>query len=208
MKASKREHWEQTAQEFSTVYKKERSVLRRAVNKVFNRGQAERIYMTLKECKNVTGKKILDIGCGLGQASSELAKRGAVVTGTSLASNRRVFTGNKHELEGIYVFICDAFFHHVFDEDFDISIALGFFDHVEDSFPYLKKMKLVTNEKCIMSFPSRFGLQFPIRILWPRSQKYPLYVYTKKEKKRLLSPIFSRFKIKEISAGYHCVDSV
>lgn len=208
MEASTEEHWEQTAQELSTFYKKERSVLRRAVEKIFNKGQAERIELTLRNCKNVRGKKILDIGFGLGQASGELIKREAEVIGISSAPNKSTFAMSKHEIEGIYVVICDPFFNHVFDEDFDISIALGLFDYVQNPLPYLKKMKLLTREKCIMSFSSKFAFQVPIRILWPRSRKCPVYFYTKKEIKRLLSPIFFRFKIKNISAGYHCVASV
>lgn len=198
------EYWEQTALEFSIYHRKERNVLRRAVKKIYSKSQAERIDLTLRECRSVMGKKILDIGFGLGQASGVLVKRGAEVVGISSVLNKGSFA-DKHKTKEKYTVIDDAFCNHVFHEDFDVCIALSFFDYVQDAMPPLKKMKLLTREKCVISFSSRFVLQVPIRILWPGSRKWPVFFYTKKEIKRLLSQMFSRYKIKNISAGYHCV---
>lgn len=202
MQDSTREHWDNIAQEFDTFYKKEKDALRRAVDKIFRKGMAERVNLTLQECKNVKGKRILDIGCGLGHATTELMKRGSEVVGISSTVNATRL------IKEMYVLICDDFLDYPFDESFDISIALGFFDHTGNPTPYLKKMKLLTREKCIMSFPSQFAFQVPIRMIWLRSKKCPAYFYTKKRIKRLFHPIFPRFKIKNISAGYHCVASV
>ncbi len=197
-----REHWNGIAQEFDTFYKKEKDALRRAVDKIFRKGITERVSLTLQECKNVKGKRILDIGCGLEHAATELTKRGAEVVGISSTVNITTLA------KEAYVLICDDFLGYAFDESFDISIALGFFDHAGNPNPYLKKMKLLTREKCIMSFPSQFAFQVPIRMIWLRSKKCPAYFYTKKKIKRLFHPIFPRFKIRSISAGYHCVACV
>lgn len=194
-----KEHWDRIAQEFDTSYKREKDALRRAIDKVFRKSMTERLVLTLQECKNVKGKRILDIGCGLGYAATELMKRGAEVVGISSSANKTRLT------KEAYALLCDDFLGYAFDESFDISIALGFFDHTGNPNPYLKKMKSLTREKSIMSFPSQFAFQVPIRMIWLRSKKCPAYFYTKKKIKRLFHPIFPRFKIRNISAGYHCV---
>jgi len=199
MQDSAKEHWYNIAQEFDTSYKKEKGALKRALDKIFRKNMIERVNLTLQGCRNVKGKKILDIGCGLGHTATELIKRGANVVGVS--SNVNATRLIKEE----YVLMREDFLNSVFDETFDITIALGFFDHTEDPTPYLEKMKLLTREKCVMSFPSQFAFQVPIRMIWLKSKKYPAYFYTKKKIKRLFYPIFPRFKIKNISAGYYCV---
>ena len=199
MEDSKREYWDNIAQEFDTFYRKEKDALRRAIDKIFRKNMTERLILTLQECKNVKGKRILDIGCGLGHAATELMKRGAEVVGISSSVNMT------HLIKGVYVLLYDDFLGYAFDESFDISVALGFFDHTGNPTPYLRKMKLLTRAKCIMSFPSQFAFQVPIRMIWLRSKKCPAYFYTKKKIKKLFYPIFPRFKIKNISAGYHCI---
>ena len=167
----------------------------------------ERFYLTLKECDDASGKKILDIGCGPGRIAVELARRGAYVVGIDFSQkmiNLANLLSKKYELENKCMFVCDDFMRHVFNEDFDISLALGFFDYTEDPVPYLKRMKSLTKEKCIMSFPSKFPLAI-IRMIWLKKRKCPVYFYTKHEIKTFLSDLFFSFEIKNISAGYFCV---
>jgi len=187
------ESWEGVAKELDAFYKKEKDALWRAIDKVFRSNVTERIDLTLLECKSVNGKSILDIGCGLGLLAAELKRKGALITSLKLS------------IANIDMTIRDEFIYNDIEEDFDISLALGVFDYIKDPSPFLRKMHSVTREKCIMSFASAFAFQVPLRIIWLRSKKCPVYFYTKEGIKRLVSPIFSRYKIKNISAGYHCV---
>ncbi len=208
MEDSKREYWDNVAQEFDTFYRKEKRALRRVVDKIFRKNMAERFSLTLKECKNVDGKKILDVGCGSGRMTIELARRGAHVAGIDLSENMlkmAMAIAQKLDVEKNCEFISDDFLSHIFTKNFDILIALGFFDYTKDPVPYLAKMKSLTREKCIFSFPSKFAFQVPLRMIWLKARKFPVYFYTKKELKRLFTPIFPRFRIKNISAGYLCV---
>lgn len=208
MTAPGKECWDEVAQEFDVFYNEEKDALRRAISKVFRKGMTERVQLTLQECKNINGKRILDIGCGTGRTAAQLAKRGATVVGIDFSVSTIGTAKLMVEKEGLSnrcTFIRDDFAKHTFNEKFDISLALEFFDYTKDSAFYLKKMRTVTREKCIMSFPAKFAFQVPIRMIWLHSRKRPAYFYTKKELKRLLSPHFSRYKIKNISAGYHCV---
>lgn len=208
MEDSKKEYWDNVAQEFDTFYREEKRALRRAVDKIFRKNMAERFSLTLQECKNVEGKRILDVGCGSGRMTIELARRGAYVAGIDFSENMlqmAITVAKKLDVEKNCEFIHDNFLSHIFNEKFDILIALGLFDYTKDPIPYLRKMKSLTREKCIFSFPSKFAFQVPLRMIWLKARSFPVYFYTKKEIKRLFTPIFPRFKIKNISAGYLCV---
>jgi hypothetical protein len=108
-------------------------------------------------------------------------------------------------IENKCTFIEDNFVNHIFDEQFNISIALGVFDYITEPTIFIEKMRSLTSEKCIMSFPSKFAFQVPLRTIWLRSRNCPVYFYTKKELNGLLSERFTRFTIKTISALYLCV---
>lgn len=200
-------HWENIAREFNFVYRKEKEALRRAFNKLFSRNMAERARLTLEECKDAKGKKILDIGGGLGHIRTELEKRGALIVGIGLFNDLLMEGGTRRKLEfeKNLALLHGDFMSHLFRENFDISVALGVFDYIGNPVPYLKKMQSVTVDKCIISFPSKFAFPVPPRMIWCRSRKFPSHLYTKREIKRILSPAFPRFRIKNICAGYHCV---
>lgn len=204
-------YWDKVAQEFDMYYEEEKDALRRAIDKIFRKGMKERYDLTLQECKNVSGKKILDIGCGTGRVAIELAKRGARVVGIDFSRNMLDIAtkmAKKHGVADRCTFILDDFGKRVFNEKFDISLALGLFDYTEDPTFYIKKVRSVTSEKCIASFPAKFAFQVPLRMIWLRSRNLPVYFYTKGQLKRLFTPHFARYRIKNISAGYLCIASV
>ena len=205
------EYSRQVAKELDAFYRDEKAVLRRAIDKIFRKGMKEGIDLTLQECKSVSGKKILDIGCGIGKVSTELAKRGAYVVGIDSSSSTIELvklTVKEERLHSRLAVIHDDFATHIFNEKFNLSLALGVFDYTKDAAFHIKKMKSLTTEKCIMSFPSRLAFQVPLRIIWLRSRNLPVYFYTKKELKSLLSQHFRRYKIKNTSARYFCVASI
>jgi len=201
----------EVAQEFDLFYKEEKATLKRAIDKIFGKGMKEGYVLMLQECKNVHGKKILDIGCGTGRAFTELAKRGAHVVGIDASRNmidQAKLTVKKEGLQDKFKLLHDDFARHAFEEKFDISLALEVFDYTQDAAFYVKKMKSLTTEKCIMSFPSKHAFQVPLRIIWLRSRNLPVYFYTKNELKSLLSQHFPHYKIKNISARFFCVASI
>ena len=205
------EEYSQAAKELDAFYKDEKAVLKRAVDKIFRKGVKEGIDLTLQECKNVSGKKILYIGCGIERVPVELAKRGANMV--CIDSSRRTLNMTEliMEKEGLrnkLTVINDDFATHAFNEKFNLSLALGFLDYTKDASFHIRKMKSLTTEKCIMSFSSKLAFQVPLRMIWLRSRNLPVYFYTKKELKRLLSNYFSHYKIKNVNAGYHCVGVV
>lgn len=208
LQESSRNYWDDTAKEFDSIYWEEKTFWKKAVDRFLRKSVRERFNLALEECKGAKGKTILDIGCGSGRLAVELARRGAYVFGIDSSFNMISMAGSlveKSQLTEKCRLICDGFLEHVFDQKFDISMALGFFDYTKNPVPYLTKMRSLTKEKCMMSFPSRYAFQTPLRIMWLKKRRCPVYFYTKQEITKLLSPFFDAFKIKDISAGYFSV---
>jgi 2-polyprenyl-3-methyl-5-hydroxy-6-metoxy-1,4-benzoquinol methylase len=197
--------------EFEVFYPEEKAVLRRAIDKIFRKGVKEGYALALQECRNVNGKRILNVGCRNGPMLAELARKGAYVVGIESSggmTEKTKLTMEEKGLQDRFTLLHDDFERHMFDEKFNISIALEIFDFTKDAASYVRKMKSLTSEKCIMSFPSKFAFQVPLRMIWLRSRNLPLYFYTKEDLKHLFSQHFAHYKIKSISARYFCVASV
>ena len=202
------EYWNKAAHEFDTYYKEEKDALRRAIDKIFRKGMKERFDLTLQECRNIEGKRILDIGCGTGRMSLELAQRGARVTGIDFSQtmlDMAKAVARQSGLEDKCTFVLDDFTKHIFKEKFDISLALGLFDYTKEPEIFLRKIRELTKERFLASYPSKYAFQVPLRMIWLRSRNLPVYFYTKGQLKRLYAPLFPRYKIKNISALYYCV---
>lgn len=83
--------------------------------------------------KNLKGKKILEIGCGLGEASVYFAKQGAEVTATDLSSgmvNLALKVAEYHKVK-INVKTCSADDLPFVDDSFDIVYAANVLHHVD-----------------------------------------------------------------------------
>ena len=201
-----KEYFEIKAKEFDELYDNHGSSFQKVVNKIFRKGLYERAYTALKECGDVRGKRILDVGCGSGRISVPLAERGAIVVGIdyslSMLNLARNFAKERKiekniEFKGVD-FMLD------FNEGlFDITLALGVFDYIQNPIPFLSKMKTLTAEQILASYPARFTPQAPIRKLWLYTRKCPVYFYTKREIDGIYKAIeLTNYEIIDYSAGY------
>lgn len=199
-------YFENIAEDFDGIYDNRGNIFDRFINKVFRKGMYERFEFTVQECGNVKGKSILDIGCGSGRIALVLAERGAEVLGIDYSSNMIELANrylSKHGSNINAKFICCDFmedFHS--DELFDITLALGVFDYVANPIPFLKKMKGLTREKMIASYPAKFTPQMPIRKVWLWTRHCPVHFYNERQLTKVYESIgIRKFNIVAMPAG-------
>ena len=185
-----RRRFERDAQSFDAIYRLERSPFWRWVNTTFRKAVFERYTITFEEAGDVTGKKILDVGCGSGVYAVDFARRGARrVVGIDLSNNMLQLArqeAEQHRVADRCEFIQADFLELDLEDRFDISIAMGVFDYVPDQVTFLRKMVALTTGKVIVAFPSHSLLREPARRLRYRlAGKGDIYLYSQDDVERI-----------------------
>jgi 2-polyprenyl-3-methyl-5-hydroxy-6-metoxy-1,4-benzoquinol methylase len=148
--------FEWDAENFAGIYGG--SFISRSFNRVFRKAVFERYETTMTESGDVRDKSVLDIGCGSGIYSVELARRGARrVLGLDFSEPMLAIartSAGKFGVADQVEFVRDEFLAHDFgSERFDVSIAMGIFDYLEHPEPFLAKMSKLTRGTLLASFP-------------------------------------------------------
>ncbi len=185
-----RERFERDAQSFDAIYRLERSPFWRWVNTTLRKAVFERYTITFEQAGDVTGKKVLDVGCGSGVYSIDFVRRGAGrVVGVDFSGNMLKIASQEAKQHGVADrcdFIQADFLELELDEKFDFSIAMGVFDYVPDQVTFLRKMVALTTGKVIVAFPSHSLLREPARRLRYRlSGKGEIYLYSREDVERI-----------------------
>jgi hypothetical protein len=101
------------------------------------------------------------------------------------------------------------FIEYHFIDKFEICVAIGFFDYVKEPIKYLEKIKRLTIEKAIMSFPAKWRLRNIIRKVRLKILGCPVYFYGRFElEKNLRDAGFKEFSIKNIGRDYFVVATI
>lgn len=175
-----KEYFDRAADDFDAIYGG-KGLLGLWIDRHFRRDMYERYRLTFETCGDIKGKTALDIGCGSGRYSVEFAERGAgQVVGLDFAPNMvklaRQHAG-QHRVKDRCQFIVGEFMQTEFDQRFDICMAIGVFDYVAQPRPFLEKMRSLSNEWLIMSFPSKSPIRTPIRKVRYWFKRCPVYFY-------------------------------
>jgi len=185
-----RERFERDAQSFDAIYRLERSPFWRWVNTTLRKAVFERYTITFEQAGDVTGKKVLDVGCGSGVYSVDFARRGAErVVGVDFSGNMLEIARQEAQQHGIAErcdFIQADFLDLELDEKFDISVAMGVFDYVPEQVRFLRKMVALTTGKVLVAFPGHSLLREPARRLRYRlSGKGEIFLYGREDVERI-----------------------
>ena len=185
-----RRRFERDAQSFDAIYRLERSPFWRWVNTTLRKAVFERYIITFERAGDVTGKEILDVGCGSGVYAVDFARRGARrVVGVDFSGNMLELArqeAERHQVADRCEFIQADFLELDLKDKFDISIAMGVFDYVPDQVTFLHKMVALTTGKVIVAFPGHSLLREPARRLrYKLAGKGDIYLYSQDDVERI-----------------------
>ncbi|HVG19433.1 MAG TPA: class I SAM-dependent methyltransferase [Blastocatellia bacterium] len=206
---TQRNYWNSEVNAFHSIYSHQKSKLARYLDQVFRKDMYDRFVFTIDNCAPVERRSFLDVGCGSGIYSLELARRGAAsVTGLDIAENmleicRR--SAAQERVDDRCRFLHTDLLEYRADSSFDVSIGIGLFDYISDPLPVLKKMRQVTTDKAIMSFPRLYTWRAPVRKARLSLKGCPVFFYTREKIGRLLKEAgFESHEVTKVGK-LHCV---
>jgi ubiquinone/menaquinone biosynthesis C-methylase UbiE len=204
-----RNFWNNEADAFEKIYSHEKSRLSASLDRVFRKDMFERFIFTMKNCEPVKGRTFLDVGCGNGLYSLELAKKGAAqVVGIDISPvmiTRCKRSAERERLEERVSFVQTDLLAYEPKSDFDVSYGIGLFDYIKDPLPVLKKMKDVTRDKAIMAFPRFWTWRAPVRKVRLTIKGCPVFFYPKSKIDQLMKQAgFASWEV-TLVGKLHCV---
>ena len=206
---AQRNYWNNEADAFSRIYSHRKSKLSNMLDSVFRKDMYERYVFTIKHCEPIKDRTFLDVGCGNGLYSLELARKGARrVLGIDIAE---VMVGlckeasRKENLDGICEFQQTDLLEYRGSEKFDVSFGIGLFDYISDPLPVLKKMREMSTDKVILAFPRLWTWRAPVRKARLNARGCDVFFYTRAQIKELMDQAgYKRHEVYRVGK-LHCV---
>jgi 2-polyprenyl-3-methyl-5-hydroxy-6-metoxy-1,4-benzoquinol methylase len=164
-----RDYFERRADRFDAVYEARKPLRQRAVDRLFRRVVVERFRLITNLAPLPGEWTALDVGCGPGRYTVALAGAGATrVLGVDSAASMIDLGRILAEEAGVSE-RCEfrnlSFLDLDLEERFDVVVATGYFDYLEDPAPHLSKMATHCRGRIFASFPKRWEVRTPIRKL-------------------------------------------
>lgn len=202
-------YWDRTASGFDAIYTGKKPGWARFLDKSLRRDMYQRFDWVTKNSGDLNGKSVCDLGCGTGRYVIAYAQSGAqrvvgfdgaasmVQKASSLIQQARLH--GKAEVQEYPILNCPE------NEVFDITIAVGFFDYIQDAVPYLEKIRRITGSRFLSTFPRYWTYRMPIRRVRLGLLGCPVYFYTAKQIRALHEKAgFTCERIERLGAIY-CV---
>jgi ubiquinone/menaquinone biosynthesis C-methylase UbiE len=195
------EHFQRKAFSFDHLYDEENALQRLLRPGLFNRRE-----LALAVAREYESPTVLDVGGGSGRIGELVLEQGASSyvnvdlsdSMLELASKRLVRFGGRVEL------VQGDFLTVPLDGPFDLALALGYFDYIEDAQAHIRRMGDLCGGSVVASFPRWTWRKGPIRKLrYEVINNCPIFDYTEDGLKRLLADSgFARTDVKVGKSGF------
>jgi SAM-dependent methyltransferase len=139
-----------------------------------------RLALTLEELGDLTGKHVLDVGCGPGRYAVSAAERGANVVGIDISPAMLDLAARLARARAVSErcrFVQVDFDAYEPDARFDVVLMLGFVEYRADPRRQLARLHYLTREKAILSVPLPLRWQTIARRVRHRLRSSPPFFY-------------------------------
>jgi 2-polyprenyl-3-methyl-5-hydroxy-6-metoxy-1,4-benzoquinol methylase len=162
-------HFNREAERFDAIYETEKPFYEQWVDGLFRSVVIERFRLICNLAPTAGTWTVLDAGCGSGRYSLALAQLGAArVLGIDVAE-RMIDLANRQAaqsgLQQVCEFVEASFLDAPVAEQFDVVVATGYFDYIDDPVPHLEKMISSCRGRVFATFPKRWEIRVPTRKL-------------------------------------------
>lgn len=206
---AQRKYWNNEADAFQRIYTHRKSKMSNMLDSVFRKDMYERFVFTIKNCEPVKDRTFLDVGCGNGLYTFDLARKGARrILGLDISE---VMIGLckeasvKEKLDDRCEFIQTDLLEYKSNEKFDVSFGIGLFDYIKDPAPVLKKMHEMSKDKVILAFPRYWTWRAPVRKVRLNARGCDVFFYTKSQLNELMRDAgYKRHEVHKVGK-LHCV---
>jgi 2-polyprenyl-3-methyl-5-hydroxy-6-metoxy-1,4-benzoquinol methylase len=203
------EYWNQIAPDFDAIYSGKKSRSSRLLDLWLRRDMYQRFDWVMGRARNIRGASVCDVGCGSGRFVTALAKQGARVTGLDFAPRMLDLARELAESEGVAPscrFVLSDVLDWSTNEQFDLVIAMGFWDYVADPLPRLRLIRRITSGTFLSTWPRAGTSRAAIRRLRLKLAGCPVYFWRPEQIKDYLMQAGFRANSWEVYGQLHCVD--
>jgi len=198
------------AEDFDSIYGdgKPRNLFNRITDKLFRQSMYERYKRTIDFLTNSDVKTVLDVGCGSGRYSLDLAKNGMAVTGVDLAQEMLNIARTNTQKAGFEsnAYIVGSYFDVEIDKKHDAAILMGLFDYISNPEELFFKLKRDTSKYILASFPKPGGFLGWQRKIRYNMRKCQLFYYSKESLENLLNASdISNYEIQDNHREYFLI---
>jgi SAM-dependent methyltransferase len=175
------QYWDRIAPEFDAIYTGKKNPLARTLDRWLRRDMYERFDWVMRKAGDARNLTVCDVGCGSGRFVNALAQRGARVTGLDFAPTM-LELARKLVTESGVPDRCDFVLSDVLDwktgEEFNLVIAIGFWDYVADPLGRLEVIRRITRGRFLSAWPRAGTWRAAIRKQRLKLAGCPVYFWT------------------------------
>ena len=203
-----KQYWNDIAHQFDAIYTGKKSFVARRLDQWLRRDIYQRFDWVMQQAGDAHGQRICDVGCGSGRFVAALAKRGAAhVTGVDIAPQMLKLASELASAEGV-ADRCNFVNADVNDwrpgETFDLTIAIGFWDYIQNPKSRLDVIRSITNGRFLSAWPRSGTVRAPIRKVRLNVLGCPVYFFSRDEVYQYLESSGFRVDSCEVIGQLYC----